>query len=292
MSRRMWQPARIGALCALVAGGMVIAPTHATGAGSSRAVVNVGGSNQVINFDGSISGIAALQMAAGVETLSYGGQGVAVCSINGVGNPAVQGQCLGEVSGQYWSYWRAAPGAGGFSYSGGGAGGTSVTDGAVEGWSFGSGSPPPFSSFCAVAGCAPPPPPPTAAPTVPPTAPATVAPRSGSSSTGGSVVAATNDTKDTGGKQSPGKGAGTGSGKGSGSGSGESGSGSSSDATNGSPGSGANGRSGQRAAGPVVSRDSDGGSPWGVAVAAGAFAALGAGGYVVRKRRLPSVPLD
>jgi len=303
---------RTAALGALVVAALVVLPTSAPAAGSSRAVVNVGGSNHVVTFDGSTSGIAALQMAAGVEIISYGGQGVAVCRINGVGNAPIPGECLGEVSGQYWSYWRAAPGAGGFSYSGGGAGGTSVTDGAVEGWSFGSGSPPPFSSFCAVAGCAPPAPPPTVAPIVPPTAgpaapPApptarptaspTVAGGSGSSSTGGSAAAATNEPKGSAGKQDPGKEAGRGSGSAKNGDSNapdqsDSGSGPASASSDGGTGRGANGRDGQQAAGPVVSREDEGGSPWGVATAAGAFAALGAGGYIVRKRRRLPLSLD
>jgi hypothetical protein len=300
---------RTVALGALVVAAIVVLPTSAPAAGSSRAVVNVGGSNHVVTFDGSTSGIAALQMAAGVEIISYGGQGVAVCRINGVGNPPIPGECLGEASGQYWSYWRAAPGAGGFSYSGGGAGGTLVTDGAVEGWSFGSGSPPPFSSFCAVAGCAPPAPPPTVAPIAPPIAPPAAPPTarptsspavagsSGSSSTGGSAAATTNETKGSAGNQDPGKEAGKGSGSAKNGDSNapdqpDSGSGSASESSDGGTGRGANERDGQQAAGPVVSREDEGGSPWGVAAAAGAFAALGAGGYVVRKRRRLPLPLD
>jgi len=287
----MTRVARVTALCVLVVGALGVASAPAPAAGSSRAVVNVGGRNRVITFNGSISGIGALQAAAGVETISYGGQGVAVCRINGVGNPPIPGECLGEVSGQYWSYWRAAPGAGGFSYSGGGAGGTSVTDGAVEGWSFGSGGPPPFSSFCAIVGCAPPPPPPTVAPTPAPTTPATVAASSESSSSSGHAAAASG-TNDNGGKPGSRKASGTGSGGGDPNVSGNSGSASDSGSSgrNGSTDRGASRRHGQQAAGPDVSREGDGGSPWGVAAAAGAFAALGAGGYVVRKRRRSPMP--
>ncbi len=285
---------RIAALCALVVGATFVAAAPAPAAGSSRAVVNVSGSNHVISFNGSISGIGALQMVASVSAISYGGQGTAVCSINGVGNPAVPGQCLGEQSdGRYWSYWRAGPGAGGFSYSGGGAGGTTVSDGWVEGWSFGSG-PPPFASFCAVAGCAPPPPPPPPV-TTPPTAAPTAA-------AGGSAAAATTgDTKAAGAKSgdrkqsASGKKSG-GDGKANGSTGSDSGSGPGSADGSGSKASGNGGRGagqdGRQASGPLVSRPDDGGSPWGVAVAAGAFVALGAGGFVLRKRRRMSVPLD
>ncbi len=281
---------RIAALCALVAGVTFVAAAPAPAAGSSRAVVNVSGSNHVISFNGSISGIGALQMVASVATISYGGQGTAVCSINGVGNPAVPGQCLGEQGdGRYWSYWRASPGAGGFSYSGGGAGGTSVADGWVEGWNFGTG-PPPFSSFCAVAGCAPPPPPPPPVTTPPTAAPVGAA--------GGSAAAATTgDTKAAGPKSGDGKQSGSGKksgGEGKGNGSPGSDPGSAGGAgsnASGKDGRGA-GRDSQQASGPLVSRPDDSGSPWGVAVAAGAFAALGAGGFVLRRRRRMSVPLD
>ncbi len=285
---------RIAALCALIAGATFVAPASAPAAGSSRAVVNINGSNHVISFNGSISGIGALQSVASVETITYG-PGVAVCSINGVGNPAIQGECLGESSGSYWSYWRAGPGAGGFSYSGGGAGGSSVTDGAVEGWHFGNG-PPPFSSFCAVAGCGPPP---TSAPPPPPpvTTPAIAAPAATSSGPN----AATKGDQADGAKQ--GKGSGKSSGKGSGKGS-DSGTGDGGSSGSDSGGSGANangagggggpgaGRDGQQASGPLVSRSEDGGSPLGIAAAAGAFAALGVGGFVLRKRRRGSVALD
>ena len=152
--------------------------------------MNISGNNTVISFSGSISGLAAvLQRVASVETLGYGGQGTAVCRINGVGNPAVQGQCLGEKSGKYWSYWR-------------GTGRDQVLvlgyrsrwDVGVRrrgrGLEFGNGAPP-FSSFCAVAGRAPPPPPPPPPPQPAPvaapapaaapvlTAPAAVAPSGG-----------------------------------------------------------------------------------------------------------------
>jgi len=165
--------AALGALMLSISVGATINISATTvGADASRAVINISGNNHVITFSGSVNGISALQMVANIETISYGGQGVAVCSINGIGNPAIPGQCLGESSGRYWSYWRAALGANGFYYSGGGAGGTTVTNATVEGWSFGSSGPPPFASFCAVAGCAPTPPP-TAAPTTVPSPPTT-----------------------------------------------------------------------------------------------------------------------
>lgn len=149
------------------------------GAGGSRAVVTINGSVHVISFGGSISGLQALRMVAGVTTLGFGGIGEAVCSINGVGNPATPNECLLGPNGEYWAYYRAGPGATGWQYSTRGAGGTSVTDGSVEGWRYGTGGPPGFVSFCAVAGCGPPP---TVAPPPPPP-PAAATPDAGSAST-------------------------------------------------------------------------------------------------------------
>lgn len=147
-------------------------------AGGSRAVVIVNGSVHVISFGGSVTGLQALRMVAGVTTLGFGGIGEAVCSINGVGNPATPNECLVGPNGEYWAYYRAGPGATGWQYSTRGAGGTSVTDGSVEGWRYGTGGPPGFVSFCAAAGCGPPP---TAAPPPPP--PAAASPDVGSTVT-------------------------------------------------------------------------------------------------------------
>ena len=153
---------------------------HRAGLQRARAVVVIdtggGARTQTICFSGTISGLAALQIA-GANPVTYGfaGQGAAVCALDGVGNPA-DSSCLTGPSGDYWAYYRAGPGATGWTYSRGGASSTTVTDGSVEGWRYGTGAAPGFVSFCAAAGCAPPPtaapPPPTAAPvTTPPTSP-------------------------------------------------------------------------------------------------------------------------
>lgn len=154
---------------------------------SSRAVVVVepGPGPVTICFDGTISGLDALQLA-GANPVTYGfaGQGGAVCQLYGVGNPA-DSSCLVGPGGQYWAYYRAGPGAGGWTYSRGGASSTTVTDGSVEGWKYGTGAAPGFVSFCAVAGCAPPPtdPPPVTEAAPPVTAaPATAAPVTGAPS--------------------------------------------------------------------------------------------------------------
>jgi hypothetical protein len=158
---------RVVAVLALVAAaaGAAVTPAPALAA-ASRAVIIIGSNTYTISFNGTITGLQALQMVASVETLGYSGQGSAVCKINGAGNPAVPGECLGEKSGQYWSYWRSPPGSSGWTYAGTGAASSSVSDGSVEGWNLGQGQPPPYHSFCATAGCAPPPPPPP--PTSPP----------------------------------------------------------------------------------------------------------------------------
>jgi hypothetical protein len=134
-------------------------------AATSRAVVVVGSTPRVITFSGTITGIQALRKVASVSTIGYGGLGEAVCAIDGVGNPATPNECLTGPNGEYWAYFRASPGASGWQYSGQGAGATTVSDGWVEGWRYGTGGAPPFSSFCAVAGCSP--------PTTPPAAPST-----------------------------------------------------------------------------------------------------------------------
>src|SRR4051812_26285365 len=165
------------ALVAAVAGPAAVARADVTTQGcSARAVVVVepGPGPVTICFDGSISGLDALQLAgANPATYGFAGQGGAVCQLFGVGNPA-DSSCLTGPGGQYWAYYRAGPGAGSWTYSRGGASTTTVTDGSVEGWRYGTGGAPGFVSFCAVVGCAPPPTdPPPATQGVPP---ATAAP--------------------------------------------------------------------------------------------------------------------
>ncbi len=234
------------------------------GAAGSRAVVNIGGANHVISFGSTVTGLQALQMVASVTTLEFGGsKGAAVCSINGQGNPATQDECLVGPNGEYWSYWRAPPGASGLQYSSQGAGGTTVTDGAVEGWRYGTGGPPPFSSFCAVAGCAPPPtaPPATAAPSVAgssATAPGTAGdgPSSTSTTRPSGTRASTTEGTDAGGtsKDEP---------------------------RDGTRGDGA----GQAAGRSAASGGGGGSSPVGVIAVVGILAALGGAGLVLRRRR-------
>ncbi len=151
-------------------GSVARADVAAQGCSAQAVVVVEPGPGAVsICFDGSISGLEALQLA-GANPVTYGfsGQGGAVCQLYGVGN-AADSNCLIGPGGQYWAYSRAAPGASGWTYSRAGASTTTVTDGSVEGWRYGTGGAPVFVPFCSVVSCAPPPteaPPPTAAPPV------------------------------------------------------------------------------------------------------------------------------
>jgi hypothetical protein len=198
------------ALVALLVGGaapVAHADVSAQGCTSRALVVVEPGPGAVsICFDGAISGLDALQLA-GANPVTYGfaGQGAAVCQLYGVGNPA-DSSCLVGSGGQYWAYYRAAPGAGGWTYSRAGASTTTVTDGSVEGWRYGTGGAPGFVSFCAVVGCGPAPtdpppvtqtpPPVTAAPPVA-TAPATGGPGTAPASSS-AKDSAKSDTKDSG----------------------------------------------------------------------------------------------
>ncbi|MBM3660865.1 MAG: hypothetical protein FJW95_15385, partial [Actinobacteria bacterium] len=156
---RVVRGAVLAVVAALALAGLTAAPARA---GGSRAVVIVdtgsGTYTRVISFDGTISGYDALVLAgAAPATYGFAGQGVAVCQLFGVGNPA-DGSCLGTASDpSYWAYYRSPAGNGGWQYSRGGAGATRVSDGDVEGWRFGAGGAPGYQAFCAVAGCAPPP---------------------------------------------------------------------------------------------------------------------------------------
>jgi hypothetical protein len=238
------------------------------GAGGSRAVVNINGSVHVISFGGSVTGLQALRMVAGVTTVGFGGIGEAVCSINGVGNPATPNECLVGPNGEYWAYYRAGPGATGWQYSSQGAGGTSVTDGAVEGWRYGTGGPPGFVSFCAAAGCGPPP---TAAPPPPP-------PPAAASTDAGTTATSTTSAKDSK-KGSKGNGKDGKSAKASGDDSGG--------ATTGDDGEGVDAEGTQVAAGRRADdADDDSGSPVGVIVAVLIALGVVGGGLWYRRRRI------
>lgn len=131
-------------------------PTDAATGGPSRAVVVADSGTGIvvrgIEFESdSISGVEALQLAGLAPVIEgFSGQGGAVCALQGVGCPS-DGSCLTcDPRGYYWAYHRAPAGAGGYTYSRAGAGSTQVHDGDVEGWKWGTGSPPPFHSFASV----------------------------------------------------------------------------------------------------------------------------------------------
>jgi hypothetical protein len=125
-----------------------------TGSGSRAACV--------LFDEESISGVEALQRAGMAPVLQgFGGQGAAVCSLNGVGCPS-DGSCLTCQAPNYWAYFRSS--GGGYSYSSAGAGSTQVTDGDIEGWRWGTGAAPSRPSVDSV--CGPVAPPPTTATTV------------------------------------------------------------------------------------------------------------------------------
>lgn len=158
----------------------------------------------------SISGLELLARStfdAGVR--AFGGLGGAVCSIDGTGCSA-DSTCLSCGGTQYWAYATADRGAAAFTQAPAGAGSRTITDGAVDGWRWGSGDPPPFRSIdricpaspppapttpAAAAPAPPPPPEPTPAPPVPPpVAPVTVNPAGGPATT---VIAATSTAATT-----------------------------------------------------------------------------------------------
>jgi len=110
-----------------------------------------------IRFTGdSISGKDALDLANQVDPSvqpvyrDYGSLGAFVCALCGVGNP--QSDCTGQRSGKYWAYDRAPAGTSQFSTSSLGVSSTQVHDGDVEGWFWGQGGAPPYSSVDQICG--------------------------------------------------------------------------------------------------------------------------------------------
>jgi hypothetical protein len=79
------------------------------------------------------------------------GMGAAICAIEGTGCPVES--CLTCATPKYWSYWHLADGS--WTYSQGGSSIYKVRNGAVEGWAWGNGDPPPATALDQI--CAPPP---------------------------------------------------------------------------------------------------------------------------------------
>jgi hypothetical protein len=301
-------PRAVIALAFVVASAVAALSATASPASAATAtavvVIDTGASvrSAVIHFEGTVTGIEALQLAgANPVTYGYAGQGAAVCELDGVGNPP--SSCLVGPNSEYWAYWLSRDGASSWTYSRGCACSTTVGDGSVEGWRYGTGAAPRSSaSFCAYVSC------PTPAPTTAPSG-------GGGGGTGGG-------------------GGGTGGGSGGSGGGGGAGADPTGGGGSGGSAAGASGGTGSGGAGvapPVAGTDapspgevtvpsttsastttttrgddddrrlaalarqgaggSDGsGSPLGVAIAAGALGATVAGALALRRRRIRSTP--
>jgi hypothetical protein len=93
--------------------------------------------------ESSLTGLDLLQRSnLGAETATNPNQGTAVCKIGEIGNASAD--CFGSMP-NYWSYWQM--GSTGWDYAVTGADKSQVTDGAVNGWSWGTGNPPPIITF-------------------------------------------------------------------------------------------------------------------------------------------------
>ena len=106
-----------------------------------------------------VSGYDVLMRSGlGVVAAYYSGEGTAICKIEHEGCSVED--CLTCAYPNYWSYWHLVDGA--WVYSQASVSGYTVRNGEIEGWSWGSGEPPPVVPFDQI--CAPPPtdtPPPT-----------------------------------------------------------------------------------------------------------------------------------
>lgn len=110
-------------------------------------VIFYGGDNyftKCISFTASsLSGLDLLKSTGlAVQTATNPSQGTAVCKIGDTGSAS--SDCFGQMP-DYWSYWQM--GTNGWEYSIKGGDQTKVTDGAVNAWSWGTGSPPPEINF-------------------------------------------------------------------------------------------------------------------------------------------------
>ncbi len=148
----------------LVAGLSQRAPAQAQSPNRAALVVHFGGTtvSRCVSFDEpEISGYDVLTRSGLGITASFDATGAAICAIEATGCPVES--CLLCAAPDYWAYWRWDGGQ--WVYSQLGANATTVRHGAIEGWSWGRGSPPPMIAFDEI--CAPPSP--TATP-IPPTA--------------------------------------------------------------------------------------------------------------------------
>ncbi|HEY6566141.1 MAG TPA: hypothetical protein VI341_01370 [Actinomycetota bacterium] len=122
------------------AGSAPACAAEASGAPHAALVVGTGGSTTTycVALDASsVSGIHLIQLARtqfGLQyRLGFGGQ--AVCQLAGVGPTG--GDCFGDYP-DFWGYWHG-DGHGAWSWAGSGAASASISDGDMEGWTWGSG---------------------------------------------------------------------------------------------------------------------------------------------------------
>ena len=128
------------ALAPAVAGSAPACAAEASGASHAALVVNTGSQTTTycVALDASsVTGIHLVQLAGSQFGLQYqlGFGGQAVCQLAGVG--ASGGDCFGSYP-DFWGYWHGN-GSGGWSWAGSGAGSASIGDGDMEGWVWGSG---------------------------------------------------------------------------------------------------------------------------------------------------------
>jgi hypothetical protein len=224
----------------------------------------------------SVNGLHLIQLAAAQYGLTYrlGFGGQAVCTLNGVGPSG--GDCFGSYP-EYWGYWHGN-GSGGWTWAGSGAGSASIGQGDVDGWSWGSGDSgtthpaPPAQRFTDV--CVPPSSPtptptpthtPSPRPTVSPSATSTPKPASPSHGASASVTTAPSSPRGSASPRahpSPHTGSPT------------------------TPAAGPSGEPVVRAVAASGQVPTPGGPPFGALFAVGAVAFLGAGGWLIRRRRL------
>jgi hypothetical protein len=121
------------------------------------------------------TGLNALQRLYSTQGTQQFGNAY-VCRINGLPTPDTEACVVTPPSNAYWSYWHGVNGS--WRYSTIGAAGYDVGVGAVEGWSFGAGSPPGMGAPI-------PPAPPPAPPPPPPPPPPATQPTSGSGAAAG-----------------------------------------------------------------------------------------------------------
>lgn len=144
-------------LLILVAGGLLNSPLlskHPETAQIRVGVVIQGGdqtSTYCVTLPEGATGYDAL-LATGVPVaVSASPQGVAICQIGEIGCPA--NDCFCQCQGSrclYWAYFHQEDQ--GWTFSSIGAGGYRLQNGAVEGWRWGEGDPPPLMPFAQICG--------------------------------------------------------------------------------------------------------------------------------------------